>query len=324
MKLHHGIERFQPSPRGVVMTIGNFDGVHLGHRRLVNAARSAGHERCAPVVVMTFEPHPLAIVAPERAPARLTTLAEKLRLLEALGVDATIVLRSDRELLGQSAEEFLARLVERCRPRAIVEGPSFNFGRDRAGSIQTLRASSTRLGFDLTVVDEVHCDELAGNPEINSSAIRAALQDGRLADANAMLGRPYRITGTVGRGQQRGVTLGFPTANLDNVPQLLPRQAVYVAVAQLEDDSLHLAAVNIGPQPTFSQAHARIEAHLVDYSGTLRDRRLGVHLLARIRDQVRFSSADELVARLHQDIEETRGFAARLEALRAAPILPLE
>ena len=237
---------------------------------------------------------------------------------------ATIVLRSDRELLGQSAEEFLARLVERCRPRAIVEGPSFNFGRDRAGSIQKLRASSTRLGFDLTVVDEVHCDELAGNPEINSSAIRAALQDGRLADANAMLGRPYRITGTVGRGQQRGVTLGFPTANLDNVPQLLPRQAVYVAVAQLEDDSLHLAAVNIGPQPTFSQAHARIEAHLVDYSGTLRDRRLGVHLLARIRDQVRFSSADELVARLHQDIEETRGFAARLEALRAAPILPLE
>jgi riboflavin kinase/FMN adenylyltransferase len=323
MRVYEGIECFQPAPTGVVLTIGNFDGVHLGHRRLVEAARGAARSLDVPVVVVTFEPHPLAIVAPQATPGRLTTLPERLALLDTMGVDATIVLRSSRELLSRTAEQFLIELTECCRPRAIVEGPTFNFGRGRAGSVRTLREYSGRLGFDLIVVDELHCDELPDHPEINSSAIRGALGQGRLRDANAMLGRSYRIAGTVGSGQHRGVDLGFPTANLDDVPHLLPEQAVYVAVAQLDDESLHLSAVNIGPQPTFAQARGRVEAHLLDYSGELGGRRLGLHLVERIREQVCFSGPDALVEQLRRDVELARGYAAELERVRAGSIMPL-
>jgi riboflavin kinase/FMN adenylyltransferase len=323
MEVYEGIEHFRPPPGGVVLTIGNFDGVHLGHRRLIEAARARGRTLDAPVVAVTFEPHPLAIVAPHRAPARLITLQEKVALLRMMGVDATIVLRSSRELLTSTAEQFLVDIAEACQPRAIVEGPTFHFGRGREGSIQTLREYSTRLGFALTVVDELHSNGLSDHPAINSSAIREALQQGRLADANAMLGRPYRITGVVDGGQHRGTTLGFPTANLYEIPHLLPAQAVYVAIAQLVDGTLYLSAANIGPQPTFAQAEARVEAHLLDYSGELSGQHLGLHLLAKIREQIRFRGAEELVAQLRRDVEHTRTFAAQLTRLRAEPRVPV-
>jgi riboflavin kinase/FMN adenylyltransferase len=323
METYDRIERFKPPEQGTVLTIGNFDGVHLGHRRLAEAARVRACELDAPVVVMTFEPHPLAILAPHRAPARLTTLPEKLALLKTMGVDAAIVVRTDRELLNKTAEQFLSEVTAGCRPRAIVEGPTFNFGRGRAGSVQTLREHSRRLGFSVTVVDELRSDGLSGHPAINSSAIRAELQDGRLVEANTMLGRPYRIAGVVGSGVQRGATLGFPTANLTDIPHLLPREAVYVAVAQLADDTLHLSAVNIGPQPTFGQATARVEAFLLDYSGELGGARVGLHLLDLIRDQVRFDGADELIAQLHRDVERTRTFTPVLERMRGGPVLAL-
>ncbi len=323
MRVYQGIEHYRPPASGVVLTIGNFDGVHLGHRRLVEAARESGRALGAPVVAVTFEPHPLAIIAPQRAPACLTTLKEKVALLEMMGVDATIVLHSDRQLLARTAEQFLIDLVERCRPRAIIEGPTFHFGRGREGTVQTLGDYSARLGFAVTVVDELHSNGVSDRPAINSSAIRTALRQGRLADANAMLGRPYRITGVVGGGQHRGITLGFPTANLCEIPHLLPREAVYVALAQLADDTLHLSAVNIGPQPTFAQAEARVEAHLLDYSGGLDGQRLGVHLLSRIREQIRFNGADELAEQLGRDVEHARMFAPRLAALRAESRVPL-
>jgi len=323
MKVYEGIEQFQPPPAGVVLTIGNFDGVHLGHRRLIEAARASGRAFDTPVVAVTFEPHPLAIIAPQYVPACLTTLQEKVALLAMLGVDATIVLRSSRELLANTAEQFLTDLVARCRPRAIVEGPTFHFGRGRQGTVQTLREYSPRLGFAVTVVEELHSSGLSDHPAINSSAIRKALSEGRLADANTMLGRPYRITGVVSDGEHRGVTLGFPTANLDEIRHLLPCEAVYVAVAQLADDTLHLSAVNIGPQPTFGQAEARVEAHLLNYAGELSGQRLGLHLLAKIREQIRFNGADKLVAQLHRDVERTRRYAADLARLRAEPSLKL-
>jgi riboflavin kinase/FMN adenylyltransferase len=149
------------------------------------------------------------------------------------------------------------------------------------------------------------------------------LRTGRLADANTMLGRPYRIAGVVGSGVQRGASLGFPTANLGEIPHLLPREAVYVAVAQLADESLYLSAVNIGPQPTFEQTDCRVEAYVLDYSGELGGERLGLHLLARIREQTRFAGADELVAQLHRDVELTRGFSAQLAHLRGGRLVPL-
>lgn len=323
MRVFAEIEQFQPPPGGVVLTIGNFDGVHLGHRRLINAAREIAQGSNAPAVAVTFDPHPLAILAPEHAPACLTTCAEKAALLETCGIDALVIWRSDRALLDKTAEQFLLDLVERCRPCAIVEGPTFNFGRGRQGSIDTLRHWAPRSKFELTVVDELRSGGGLDGPGISSSAIRQNLRDGRLAEANAMLGRPHRVTGIVTRGKQRGAALGFPTANLSDIPQLLPPHAVYVGVAQLADDSLHLAAINVGPQPTFAQERPCVEAHLIDYAGSLQGQRLGLHLLDRLRDQTRFASIDELVAQIHRDIEQTRSFTERLTRMRAEPPLPL-
>lgn len=323
MKVYQGIEQFHPPAGGIVSAIGNFDGVHLGHRRLIEAARQKARDLDLPAVVVTFDPHPLAILAPQRAPARLTTLPEKAALLEMMGVDATVVLRSDRELLSKTAEQFLIDLVAGCRPRVIVEGPTFHFGRGREGSMETLCAHAARLGFAVTIVDELHSTGLVDHPAINSSAIRQALREGRLADANTLLGRPHRITGVVSRGHGRGLDLGCPTANLDEIPHLLPREAVYVAVAQLADSRLHLAAVNIGPQPTFAQARACVEAHLLDFSGELHGQRLGLHLLAQLRGQVRFSGADELASQLHRDVEQTRAYAAELTRMRSERLVPL-
>ena len=322
MKVYRDIESLS-APDGSIVTIGNFDGVHLGHRRLIEAARQHAQQRSVPVVAITFEPHPLAVLVPERAPATLTTLPEKLSLLELEGVDAAIVLQSTRELLGMSAESFLRRIVEACRPHVIVEGPTFNFGRKREGDTATLREFAQRFGYETHIVEELHCEALAGHPAINSSTIRKALGEGHLTEANLMLGRAYRITGTVGSGDHRGTTLGFPTANLDQIPQLLPKQAVYAAVAQLDNETLHLAAVNIGPQPTFDQASSRVEAFLLDYEDELRGKHIGLNLLAKMREQRRFDSSSQLIVQLERDVRETRAHAAQLAEMRGRSLLPL-
>ncbi|MEW6251689.1 MAG: riboflavin biosynthesis protein RibF [Planctomycetota bacterium] len=324
MEIANGLEQFAAPPGGVVLTIGNFDGVHRGHARLIARAQAVADRRGAPVTVLTLEPHPLAILAPERAPAQLTTLREKLALLERLGVGRAIVLRSEPALLAQQAVDFLAALVAHCRPRALVEGPDFNFGRGRSGSVATLQEHAARWEYELHVVPAVHCQELPTHPVISSTSIRQALTDGRIADANIMLGRPYRIVGTTGHGEGRGATLGFPTANLEEIPHLLPQQAIYAAAAQFESGELHLAAVNIGPQPTFGQEAARVEAHVLDFTGMLRGRRLGLYFLTRLREQQRFETPAALSAQIGRDVAATRGFAAQLETIRRAGLLPLE
>lgn len=323
MDRYASIADFRPDARPVVLTIGNFDGVHRGHRRLVDTARAAAAKNGGRVVAMTFDPHPLAILAPQRTPARLTTLPERLDLLELVGVDAAIALRTDRELLAIAADEFLALLRDKLAPRVIVEGPTFNFGRGRAGSVETLRSHAAGLGYEAIIVAELYGRELGGNPPINSSAIRAAILDGRVSDASAMLGRPYRVAGVVGHGDNRGHAIGFPTANLEAIPHLLPGEGVYAAAAQLTDGAIELAAVNIGPQPTFAQMKSRVEAHLLDFDRDLRGRRVGLHLLSRLRGQARFESVDALVAQIGRDVARTREFEGAVSALREAPRLPL-
>jgi riboflavin kinase/FMN adenylyltransferase len=172
-------------------------------------------------------------------------------------------------------------------------------------------------------VPAVRCDELPTHPVISSSSIRQALLDGRVSDANAMLGRPYRLVGTTVAGDKRGARLGFPTANLDDIWHLIPQHAVYAAVAQLDDGRLHLAAVNVGPQPTFDQMQARVEAHLLDFEGELHGRRLGLHFLARLREQSRFGSVEELVACVRADVARVREFAPELATLRDSELLGL-
>ena len=316
MDVCHGLDTFVAPSGGIVLSIGNFDGVHRGHARLIEIVRGVAKRSGAAPTTMTFHPHPLAVLAPERAPAELTTLAERLALLERLGVQCCIVLRSELALLSLSALDFLAHLVAHCHPRALVEGPDFNFGRGRGGSIATLQEHAGRWGYEVHVVPAVHCAELPTNPIISSSSIRQALRDGRIAEANLMLGRSYRIVGTAGHGAGRGAGLGFPTANLEGIVHPLPQEAVYAAVAQLDDGGLHLAAVNIGPQPTFADAHTRVEAHLLDFEGDLRGRRIGLHLLARLREQQKFSGVEALIRQIHADVAEARALAPRLDELR--------
>jgi riboflavin kinase/FMN adenylyltransferase len=306
MKVYYGIADYSPPPAGTTLTIGNFDGVHRGHQAILARAQAVAGELGTPVVAMTFDPHPREIIAPDRAPARLVTLSEKLHLLAALGVDACVVLRSGPALLDQPAETFLVRLCEHYRPRAFVEGPDFNFGHGRAGSGQTLRFFGPRLGFAFHEIDMARCPELPGAPSVHSAAIRAALREGRVDVAWAMLGRPYRIVGMVESGAGRGTGLGFPTANLSDIQHMLPQQAVYAAVAQCDDGSLHPAAVNIGPQLTFQVSTPRVEAHLLGWSAALNGRPLGLHLLRRLRGQVRYDSPAELAAQIRRDVAETR------------------
>lgn len=332
MQESDGLAEFAPPPAGVVLTMGNFDGVHRGHQQILALARQAADEAgsnskngaggapAAPVVVVTFEPHPLAILAPDKAPPRLTTRADKLVLLARCGVDATIVLRSESALLSRQAEDFLAEVAARLRPLAIVEGPTFYFGRGRAGSVETLRRHADQYGYVLLEAPHVHCDDLPGRPAVNSSAIRAALRDGQVSHAAALLGRPYRIVGRVGHGESRGAQIGFPTVNLEDIPTLVPGHAVYAAVAQLESGAFHLAAVNIGPQPTFDQLTPRVEAHVVDFSADLRGQRVGLHFLERLRGQVKFSGVEALVAQLRLDVERVQSFAPQVAGIVQASI----
>jgi riboflavin kinase/FMN adenylyltransferase len=320
MEIYTRLEQFVPPAGGAVLSIGNFDGVHRGHTRLIEQAHAVATRLSASVLIMTFNPHPLAVLSPERAPALLSTNAERMALLAQAGAGCCIVLRSEPELLAQRAEDFLARLVAHCRPRALVEGPDFNFGRGRTGGIATLEQHAHRWGYEVHVVPAVHCAELPTNPTISSSSIRQALRDGRMVEANAMLGRPYRVSGRVGRGEARGAKLGFPTTNLEAVVHLLPQHAVYAAVAQLPDGTLHMAAVNVGPQPTFEQAQPRVEAHLLDFTGDLHGQRIGLHFLARLREQQRFASPAALVAQVQRDIAATRALAAPRSAVCAIPL----
>ncbi len=321
MHVWRSLDEFVAPPQGVVLSIGNFDGVHRGHQRLLEQAGELGRRLGLPVAAMTFDPHPLAVVAPERVPPALTTLEEKLALLRRAGAEHVLVLHSEQHLLRETAEEFLEQVVACCRPRALVEGPDFHFGRGRAGNVGTLEQFAPRWGYELHVVPEVYCEELPARPAISSSAIRQAVRDGgRVHEAQALLGRPYRIVGLVAHGEARGRQLGFPTTNLEQIPHLLPEPAVYAAIAQRQNGALHLAAVNVGPQPTFGQERVRVEAHLIDFDGELHGQRVGLHLLARLRPQIRFPGAAELVAQLRRDVAATEALAGRVGEVWGIPL----
>jgi riboflavin kinase/FMN adenylyltransferase len=308
MNVFDGIESFAPPDGGTVLTVGNFDGVHRGHQRIIRTAIEIAEGRPgSQPVAMTFEPHPREILAPRHAPPRLTTRADKLALLQRSGVAATIVLRSEPALFQRSALEFLTDVTRRCRPVAMVEGASFSFGRGREGSVEMLRRCGEELGYSLTVVDTMLCDELPGRPGVSSSAVRDAVGRGDVETAAVMLGRAYSISGTVGGGAGRGAKIGFPTANLDDIPQMVPGFGVYAGAAELAGGSRRPAAINIGPQPTFGGEAARVEAHLLDFSGDLRGASLRLHFARRLRGQVKFESVGALRAQLAADVHAVRG-----------------
>ncbi len=316
------LRAYQPPACGSVLTLGNFDGVHRGHQRLVQTARRRAREYGAVALAVTFDPHPLTLLAPQRAPATLMTIAERRWHLLRAGADEVLVLPTSRDLLELDAGQFVEEIVRCCRPRGFVEGPSFRFGRGRGGSNETLKSLAERHGYSVEVVDEWRSAPDA--EPVSSSAIRVALSEGDVALAALGLGRPHRLTGVVESGQGRGGPLGFPTANLGRIPQSAPAHAVYAAVAQLADGALRPAAVNIGPQPTFSQEASRVEAHLIGFAGELRGAILGLHLASRLRGQIRFDGVEALRGQLQIDVQQAGAAAAPiLSALSAVELPPL-
>ena len=292
----------------IALTIGNFDGVHLGHAALIGACREAVGPS-GQVVAVTFEPHPIAILRPADAQPRLATPGQRRAWLEAAGADVVETLPATRELLDLPPERFVSQLVERHRPEVVVEGPDFRFGRSRTGTLATLRELGRAMGFRVMAIDAVETALVDGAiVRVSSSLVRWTLGAGRVVDAGLCLGRAYELEGAVVRGEQRGRTIGFPTANLDHGDRLLPADGVYAGHAILPDGRRVPAAISIGTKPTFAGTARVCEAHLVDHVLDLDDYGWTLRLTFErwMRDQLSFSSLEALVAQIGRDVEHAR------------------
>jgi riboflavin kinase/FMN adenylyltransferase len=298
-----------PPTAATAVTIGNFDGVHLGHAALVQRCRGLvgpGGRVC----VLAFDPHPMTKLRPEAAPARLSTFEQREAWLRGLGADEVVRLTPDEALLGKTAREFVEWLVARYAPAFVVEGDDFHFGKARGGSTRTLQELGPSMGFRTEVVGPV---EVALGDDLivraSSSIVRWLLSQGRVRDAAAVLGRPYELAGVVVKGDQRGRTIGYPTANL-STECMLPAEGVYAGEAVLPDGRRLMAAVNVGVRPTFSGEGRRLEAYFLDAGSPESlpkyDWPLKVSLVSWLRDDLRFDDVNSLVRQIDRDCIRTR------------------
>jgi len=285
-----------------VLTLGNFDGVHRAHQailaRVVAEARRLGGE----AIAITFHPHPVAVLRPERAPAVLTALRDKLQLLQDLELDVVVLQHFTAAFAQLSPEAFVERfVVDRLHTAKLVVGHSVSFGHQRRGNAALLETLGGRLGFDVEVIGPVRVD----GHEVSSSTIRRAVTTGDVRLAARLLGRPHFSTGRVVVGKRRGAGLGFPTANLDVRDGLLPADGVYAVRAEVADGS-HGGVANVGRNPTFGENARTLEVHLFDFAGDLYGRRCRVSFIERLRGEVRFASAEALAAQIRDDAARAR------------------
>lgn len=305
----------QPIPsdaKGGAIAIGNFDGVHRGHRQLLSQLRTLADQTGGPTVVVTFDPPPLRILRPEVALKPLTTHESKCKLLVDAGADFVITLKSSPELLQLSADDFFEQvIVGALGAKGIIEGANFRFGKDRQGDIGYLQKRCKEHGIH----SEIAVAAMDSGEWISSTRIRKEIESGRIQAANRLLLQPYKLEGKVVSGAQRGRTLGFPTANLDAIPVLIPSQGVYAARVlrvdtltngMLESAEKKLVALHIGPNPTFGEDAKKVEAHILDFQGDLYGATIELELLSEIRGVQKFPSKEALLEQLAQDIQRTR------------------
>jgi riboflavin kinase/FMN adenylyltransferase len=299
-------------PEGTAVTIGAYDGVHLGHRAVIAEVRRRAEARGLAAAVVTFDRHPASVVRPESAPRLLTDLDQKLELLAETGVDYCLVVTFDEARSHEPADEFVRDVLGGCLgARVVVVGDDFHFGHKRSGNVALLREMGAELGFEVEGLDLVGTDgRPAGEADpVSSTRIRHALAEGDLALANELLGRPYEVRGVVARGDKRGRELGFPTANV-SVPGdvLLPADGIYAGWYERPDGAIHPTAISLGRRPTFyAEAHASLlEAHLLDFSGGLYDEHAKVRFVAWLRGELKFAAVDELVAQIGRDVDDAR------------------
>jgi riboflavin kinase/FMN adenylyltransferase len=303
--------------RGGMVAIGNFDGVHRGHRAVIGAALERAAALARPAVALTFEPHPRSFLRPDLPMFRLTDLAGKLRLLATSGLDGVLVMTFDAALAGLTAEEFVARvLVGKLKLAGATIGFDFHYGKDRGGSPAFLAAEGKRLGFPVDIVSPLE-DE--GRP-VSSSEIRAALAAGQVVEAAELLGYPWFVSARVIHGDKRGRELGFPTANLRLDPACGLKHGIY-AVRVAIDGAIRDGVASFGRRPTFDDGAPLLEVHVFDYSGDLYGQAIDVAFIAWIRAELKFSDIDELVRRMHEDTRLARAALARAGTL-FPPIAP--
>jgi riboflavin kinase/FMN adenylyltransferase len=290
-----------------VVTLGNFDGVHRGHQailaRVVAAARAGGGD----AVALTFHPHPIAVLRPDRAPALITSLRDRIGFMAASGLDVLVLQHFTRAFAALTAEAFVERfLVERLGAARVVVGHSESIGHERRGDAALLTSLGERFGFGVEVVGPVRVD----GHDVSSSAVRRAIAAGDVTLAAALLGRPHRLGGRVERGRQRGATIGFPTANVRVRTGMWPPDGVYAVRARHGERWIDGVA-NIGTNPTFGTAPRTLEAHLFDFDADLYGERLAVAFIERLRGEVTFPSVEALVAQIARDAAEARRVLAR-------------
>src|SRR5688572_18888001 len=317
MKIFHGIENANIL-RPTVLTLGVFDGLHLGHQKIMQTVVERAKAVGAHPTAITFDPHPRAVLYPESAPPLLQTLDQRLANFEVLGIEQAIVIHFDNEFASQPADDFLREIVhDRLHAKEVYLGKGFAFGKDRGGNIDLLRRFSAELGFFADEVPEV---TLRGQ-RISSSKIRHLLLEGRVNLARRMLGRPYGVEGVIIRGNRRGHTIGFPTANLKPHNRVVPKFGVY-ATATLVEGTWRRSITNIGVRPTFeTTTESSIESYIFDFDDDLYGDVLRVRFLHRIRDERKFSGIEELKAQIEKDTRRalnyfrTRGVTNMLQVL---------
>jgi riboflavin kinase/FMN adenylyltransferase len=302
MRIVRGFPPIPPEPRPSAVALGVFDGVHLGHRAILGLAVARARDAGLTAVACTFDPHPMEVLQPDRAPLAITTLEERLGLIEGCGVDETVVLPFTPGFAAMEPEAFVQDvLLARFGAREVVVGFNHRFGRGARGDVALLRTLGTRLGFRTHVAEPL----VVAGVTVSSTEIRAALQRGDLDAAGRLLGRPYTLIGAVGRGAGRGRTLGFPTANLIPARPVLVAPGVYACMAEVAGQK-ERAVVNVGIRPTFGETTLAVEAYLLDFAGDLYGQTMTLTFVSRIREERRFPSIQALTEQIQADAEEAR------------------
>jgi len=298
-----GTDKIPSEFRDAVVTIGNFDGIHLGHGLIFEQVIAAARQEKRQALVITFDPHPKMLLHPERRPFYLiTSLEEKISLLDEIGIDAVILIPFSLEFAKTTAETFIRDILwDKLHIRKIFIGHDYTFGRGKEGNEAYLVLQGSKLGFDVDVVNAFTIN----SGIVSSTRIRNAILEGDVKTAASLLGRPYNLSGPVVVGHRRGAGLGFPTANIDPEKVLVPARGVYAVIVEL-DGQRYQGVLNIGYNPTFADEKRSVEVHLLDFDGNIYGMTLEVLFIERIRDEVKFDGPDKLVAQIRQDIDRAR------------------
>jgi riboflavin kinase/FMN adenylyltransferase len=299
MKIIDGLEEIKQNLPYPVLTLGNFDGVHLGHKSIFRILTDRARKKGGTSIVFTFVPHPLSVIAPERAPKLLTTYKDKIKLIENSEVDVIICTHFTKEFAKVSAEDFAREILcKTLNVREVFIGSNYLFGKGRKGSPELLKKIGSECGFNVTIVEEIKIDDVT----LSSSQIRRLIAKGKVDEASKFLGRQYSVEGIVVEGAKRGKSLlNVPTANLLTANELLPKDGVYAVTVDIDGKTFG-GATNIGYNPTFTDKKFSFETHVLNFSGTLLGKTLRVHFVKRIRDEKKFSGIDELKAQMNKDI----------------------